>query len=59
MKAYAIFKDGLTNRRAILHEAGHSMGLQHTFSRGDPSHGLSSPPHTFYQGYTDNIMDYT
>jgi hypothetical protein len=57
--AYVIFKDGLTNRRAILHEAGHSMGLQHTFSDGDVSHGLKPPPHAFYHGYTDNIMDYT
>jgi hypothetical protein len=57
--AFIVYKDGLINRRTILHEAAHSMGLQHTFSAGSLSDGLAAPALTFYQGYTDNIMDYT
>jgi hypothetical protein len=50
--AYVVFLSGLKNRRTLLHEAGHSLGLQHTFSAGEPLLGLN-------QGYTDNIMDYS
>ncbi|SEW55904.1 zinc metalloprotease [Chitinophaga arvensicola] len=57
--AYVVFLSGLKNRRTLLHEAGHSLGLQHTFSAGEPLVGLKPPPYTLYQGYTDNIMDYT
>lgn len=57
--AYMIFLKGLDSRRTLLHEAGHSLGLQHTFSAGDPFTGLVAPPFTFFQGQTDNIMDYS
>ncbi|MBS0026511.1 hypothetical protein ACTJJ0_02845 [Chitinophaga sp. 22321] len=57
--AYMIFQKGLGDRATLLHEAGHSLGLQHTFSAGDPLSGLPAPPYTFFQGHTDNIMDYT
>lgn len=56
--AYVAFLTGLKERRTLLHEAGHSLGLQHTFSEGEPLSGLKPPPYTFYQGHTDNIMDY-
>lgn len=35
-----------------IHELGHTLGLPHTFETS------SSAKHQFYQGYTDNIMDY-
>lgn len=57
--AYVIFLDGLNHRHTLLHEAGHSLSLQHTFSAGSPLEGLTPPPFTFFQGHTDNIMDYT
>jgi hypothetical protein len=57
--SYMIFLSGLSSRRTLIHEAGHSLGLQHTFSTGDPLEGLTPPPYTLYKGYTDNIMDYT
>ncbi|MEZ2445372.1 zinc-dependent metalloprotease [Chitinophaga sp. RCC_12] len=57
--AFVVFLKGLNQRRTLLHEAGHSLGLQHTFSAGQPMAGLKPPPYTFYQGHTDNIMDYT
>jgi len=49
---FVIFGDALTDDHTIVHEAGHSFSLPHTFERG-----LS--PHVFYHGYTENYMDYT
>ena len=45
-----IFKGGLDDEQTIVHEVGHSFSLPHTFD--------SDSPHIFYQGYTDNHMDY-
>lgn len=41
--------------RTILHELEHSYGLYHTFIQNELS---INSPHTFFRGYTDNIMDY-
>lgn len=49
-----IFANGLNQGRVILHELGHSLNLCHIF---EPT-TISKAP-TFYQGYTDNVMDYT
>lgn len=57
---------------AIFHELGHSFGLPHTFpeldkfkankEHLDESHAKAIlnrfPTYQFYQGYTDNVMDY-
>ena len=48
---FVIFGTALTDDHTIVHEAGHSFSLPHTFERG-----LS--PHVFYYGYTENYMDY-
>ena len=48
---YMIFNDGLNDEHTIVHEAGHSFSLPHTFS-------LRLSPHVFQKGYTDNYMDY-
>jgi len=47
-----IFNSGLNSERTAIHECGHSLSLPHIFQEG----GLSE--HVFYQGYTDNYMDY-
>jgi hypothetical protein len=51
--AYIVFNAGLQDGVAIIHEAGHSFSLPHTFE--DKS---SLTDIHFYQGYTDNYMDY-
>ena len=47
-----IFNSGLNSERTTIHECGHLLSLPHIFQEG----GLSE--HVFYQGYTDNYMDY-
>ena len=47
---FVIFKNGLTEDHTYVHEAGHCFSLPHVFS--------SKSPHIFYEGYTDNYMDY-
>ena len=47
---FVIFKNGLTKDHTYVHEAGHCFSLPHVFS--------SKSPHIFYEGYTDNYMDY-
>ncbi|MGO2120256.1 MAG: hypothetical protein ACTH7W_08300 [Psychrobacter sp.] len=47
-----MFASGNTRLGKISHELGHSFSLPHTFDNGQ------STPHAFYQGYTDNVMDY-
>ena len=44
------------DKHSIVHEIGHSFGLSHTFI---PYGQTPSTEHTFYRGYTDNIMDYS
>ena len=45
-----IYKKGLTDDYTIMHETAHSFSLTHTFEK------LSETK--FYQGYTENVMDY-
>ena len=45
-----IYKKGLTDDYTIMHETAHSFSLSHTFEE------LSETE--FYQGYTENVMDY-
>lgn len=47
------FRSGV-NEETLVHELGHSFNLPHTFNRGGPK----SNTYSFYQGYTDNVMDY-
>lgn len=50
--AVVLFETGNTQLDTLAHELGHSFSLPHTFT---------TPPntkHTFYMGYTDNLMDY-
>ena len=47
---FVIFKNGFTEARTLVHEAGHCFSLTHVFD--------SDSPHIFYEGYTDNYMDY-
>ena len=47
---FMIFYSGLKKDRTVVHEAGHSFSLTHTFDRNSP--------HVFHKGYTDNFMDY-
>lgn len=46
-----IFEKGLQNDYTVVHELAHSFSLTHLFDYG-PSE------HCFYQGYTENYMDY-
>jgi hypothetical protein len=50
---YVVFNAALLHDHTIVHECGHSLSLPHVFQGG------TSAKHTFYQGYTDNYMDYT
>ncbi len=51
-----IFKNGLTNTNTIKHEIGHVLSLRHVFAESFQETGPY--PIIFYQGFTDNIMDY-
>ncbi|MFZ2554750.1 hypothetical protein [Psychrobacter urativorans] len=46
-----IFKQANTNKDTLVHEIGHSLTLRHVFD--------IKAPHTFYQGHSDKVMDYT
>ena len=48
----ALFDQGNTDLITFAHELGHSFSLPHTFK------DLELTKHDFYQGYTDNLMDY-
>lgn len=48
---YVIFNSGLSSKRTVIHECGHSFSLPHIFS-------ASLSTFNFYQGYCDNYMDY-
>lgn len=50
--AVALFDQGNTDLITFAHELGHSFGLPHTFD------DETLTKHDFYQGYTDNLMDY-
>ncbi|WP_051336214.1 PAAR-like protein [Aquimarina latercula] len=43
---------GLLDDSNVIHELGHSLSLPHTFEE------YFARPFTFYQGFTDNHMDY-
>lgn len=47
-------ESGYTNNDTIKHEIGHSLSLPHIFDK----HAILFNEYEFYQGYTDNIMDY-
>ncbi|WP_103866989.1 DUF4280 domain-containing protein [Aquimarina sp. I32.4] len=47
-----LFPFGLLDDSNMIHELGHSLSLPHTFEEKYVS------PFTFYQGFTDNHMDY-
>ena len=51
--AVVLFNQGNTDLSTFAHEIGHSLSLPHTFETPPNSN------HTFYQGYTDNLMDYS
>ena len=48
-------------RDTLIHEAGHSLGLFHSFQiKGRNEEGKEViPSHTFEKEKTDNIMDYS
>lgn len=50
---FVIFQSALKYDRTLVHEAGHTFSLTHTF---EPH---PSAIHKFHHGYTDNYMDYT
>lgn len=50
--AVVLFETGNTKLETLAHELGHSFSLPHTFET------QPNTKHTFYQGYTDNLMDY-
>ena len=55
--SFLIFNSGLLKYRTIVHECAHSLSLPHIFSEELLS--LFGFDFVFYQGYTDNYMDYT
>lgn len=52
-ESYVIFATALQSKRTVIHE-GNSFSLTHAFQEG-----IHNSPHIFYNGYTDNYMDYT
>ncbi|WP_299443249.1 DUF4280 domain-containing protein [uncultured Aquimarina sp.] len=50
--AYTMFGTALIDNYVVVHEAGHSLSLPHSFDEGFPK------PHVFHIGFTDNYMDY-
>ena len=50
-----IFGNSLKKDFTIVHELGHSFSLPHTFQRDEKKY---KPQHSFYEGYTENFMDY-
>lgn len=52
---FVIFERGLKDDHTIVHEAGHSFSLPHIFEKSR----LSPSKHLFFQGYTENYMDYS
>jgi len=50
--SYIIYSTGLSSKHTVTHEAGHSFSLEHSFQPG-------ATKYEFYQGTTDNIMDYS
>jgi hypothetical protein len=55
--AYVVFKSGSESKSAAIHECAHSLSLSHIFMEPNGKYKVSSP-HVFYQGHTDNCMDY-
>ena len=51
---FVVFENGLTDSYTIVHEAAHTFTLPHIFEKDKT---LNDKP-KFYQGYTDNYMDY-
>lgn len=51
--AVVLFNRGNADLSTFAHEIGHSLSLPHTFETSP------NTKHTFYQGYTDNLMDYS
>ena len=51
---FVIFANALTDDHTIVHEAAHSFTLPHIFEHTN----INNKP-IFYQGYTENYMDYT
>ena len=52
---FVIFANALTDDHTIVHEAAHSFTLPHIFEHHT---NINNKP-IFYQGYTENYMDYT
>ena len=50
--AVVMFHHGSSELETVVHEIVHSFGLNHIFVT------KAEIPYTFYQGYTDNFMDY-
>ena len=51
---FVVFESGLTDSSTIVHEAAHTFTLPHIFENDIT---LNDKPQ-FYQGYTENYMDY-
>jgi hypothetical protein len=50
---YVVYKGGLLDNNTVVHECAHSLSLPHVFETA------GTIKHTFFHGYTDNVMDYT
>ena len=46
-----VFKNAWENLDTLVHEIGHSLTLRHVFD--------SKAQYTFYQDFSDKVMDYT